>query len=140
MTLKIRSRLPKPNQLFIMSQCYIHANLVKIWQSVHEISFKQESVMPTLSLTPTEFAQKTICPPPLSVGGHNYMLYCIKSNLVNLCGDSVFLFSCFTSDLELSAVLSTVVKRAFLLGVLTMLVLDRPTSDRRAGAVLKRSK
>ena len=29
-TLKIRSRSPKPNQLFILSHCYIHANLVKI--------------------------------------------------------------------------------------------------------------
>ena len=28
-TLKIRSMSPKPNQLFIMSQFYIHANLVK---------------------------------------------------------------------------------------------------------------
>ena len=42
-TLKIRSRSPKPNQLFIMSQCYIHANLVKIQQPVHEILWKQES-------------------------------------------------------------------------------------------------
>ena len=37
MTLKIRSRSPKPIQLFIMSKCYIHANLVKICQLVHEI-------------------------------------------------------------------------------------------------------
>ena len=66
-TLKIRSRSPEPNQLFTMSQCYIHANLVKIWQPVHEISCKQESVTPT----PTGSAPKTICPPPLSVGGHN---------------------------------------------------------------------
>ena len=36
-TLKIRSRSPKPIQLFIMSKCYIHANLVKIRQLVHEI-------------------------------------------------------------------------------------------------------
>ena len=35
-TLKIRSS-PKPIQLFIMSKCYIHANLVKIHQLVHEI-------------------------------------------------------------------------------------------------------
>ena len=34
-TLKIKSRSPKPNQLFIVSQCYIHANLVKIHQPVH---------------------------------------------------------------------------------------------------------
>ena len=36
-TVKIRSRPPKPIQLFIMSKCYIHANLVKICQLVHEI-------------------------------------------------------------------------------------------------------
>ena len=36
-TLKIRSRSPKPIQLFVMSKCYIHANLVKIRQLVHEI-------------------------------------------------------------------------------------------------------
>ena len=36
-TLKIRSRSPKPIQLFIMSKCYIHANLIKIRQLVHEI-------------------------------------------------------------------------------------------------------
>ena len=67
-TLKIRSRSPKPNQLFIMFQCYIHANLVKIWQPVHEILCKQERVMPML----TWFAPKIVCPKPLSVGGHNY--------------------------------------------------------------------
>ena len=37
LTLKNRSRSPKSNQLFIMSQCYIHANLVEICQPVHEI-------------------------------------------------------------------------------------------------------
>ena len=36
-TLKIRLRSPTPIQLFIMSKCYIHANLVKIHQLVHEI-------------------------------------------------------------------------------------------------------
>ena len=63
-TLKIRSRSPKPNQLFIMSQCYIHANLVKVHPPVHEISCKQESVtlMPMLTPTPTGSAPKTICP------------------------------------------------------------------------------
>ena len=68
-TLKIRSRSPKPYQLFIMSQCYIHANLVKIHPPVHEISCKQERVtltpMPMLTQTPTGFAPKTISPPPL---------------------------------------------------------------------------
>ena len=50
-TLEIMSRSPKPNQLFTMSQCYIHANLVKIHPPVHEILCKQESV--TTMLTPT---------------------------------------------------------------------------------------
>ena len=36
-TLKNRSRSPKPNLLFIMSRCYIHANMVEICQPVHEI-------------------------------------------------------------------------------------------------------
>ena len=36
-TLQIRSRSPKPIQLFIMSKCCIHANLVKIRQLVYEI-------------------------------------------------------------------------------------------------------
>ena len=69
-TLKIRSRSLKPNQLFIKSKCYIHANLVKIHSPVHEISCKQESVTltPTLTLTPTGSAPKTICPPPLQWG------------------------------------------------------------------------
>ena len=71
-TLKIRSTSPKPNQLFIMSQCYIHANLVKIHPPVHEISCIQESVMPTpmptLTPTSTRSAPKTICPPPLRWG------------------------------------------------------------------------
>ena len=50
-TLKIKSRSPKPNQLFIMSQCYTHANFVKIHPQAHKISCKQESV--TLMQTPT---------------------------------------------------------------------------------------
>ena len=64
-TLKIRSRSPKPNQLIIMSQCYIHANFVKIHPPVHEISCKQESVTQTLMPMPTGSAPKKICPPLL---------------------------------------------------------------------------
>ena len=64
-TLKIRSRSPKPNQLIIMSQCYIDANLIKIHQPVHEISWKQESVTLTLTPTPIGSVPKTICPPPV---------------------------------------------------------------------------
>ena len=67
-TLKIRSRSPKPNHLFIMSHRYIHANLSKIHLPVHEISCKQESVTPTLTSTPTGSATKTIWPPPLRWG------------------------------------------------------------------------
>ena len=67
-TLKIRSKSPKPNQLFIISQCYIHANLVKVHPPVHEISRIQESV----TLMPTGSAPKTNPPPPLPfTGGHN---------------------------------------------------------------------
>ena len=75
-TLKIRSKSPKPNQLFIMSHCYIHANLVTIHPLVHEISCKQESVTltPTPTLTPTGSPQKQYVPLPFS-GGHNK---CIK--------------------------------------------------------------
>ena len=60
-TLKIMSRSPKPNQHVIMSQCYIHANLVKIHPSVHERSYIQESATPIP--TPTWSAPKTKCPP-----------------------------------------------------------------------------
>ena len=73
-TLKIRSRSPKPNQHFIMSECCIQTNLVKIHRSVHKISCKQESFTltltptPTLTATPTGSAPKTICPPPLRWG------------------------------------------------------------------------
>ena len=75
-TLKIRSRSPKSNQLFIMSQCYIHANLVKIHSPVHEISCKQESVTstPTLTPTPTGSAPKTICPGHLQVIARFYTI------------------------------------------------------------------
>ena len=43
-TLKIRSRSPKPIQLFIKSKCDSHANLVKICQLVHEILCMQAPV------------------------------------------------------------------------------------------------
>ena len=79
-TLKIRSRSPKPKQLIITSQCYIPANLVKIHPPVHEISCKQESVTLTLTLTPTPTltltptptgsAPKQYVPLPFG-GGHN---------------------------------------------------------------------
>ena len=55
--------------------------------------------------------------------------YLIKSNLVNLCGDSAYLFSVFPSVRTFSDVFPMELKRAFLLGVVTMLELERPTSD-----------
>ena len=74
-TLKIRSMSPKPNQLFIMSQCYIHANLVTIRQPVHEISCKQESVTPTLKCQRQQDPhQKQYVPLPFG-GGHNHYRY-----------------------------------------------------------------
>ena len=51
-TLKIRSRSPKPIQLFIMSKCYIHANLVKIRQLVHEILCTQAPFGSNLAVSP----------------------------------------------------------------------------------------
>ena len=59
-TLKIRSRSPKSYQLFIMSQCYIRANLVKIHAPVHEILCEQESDTPA----PTGSAPKQYVPLP----------------------------------------------------------------------------
>ena len=74
-TLNIRSRSPKPNQLFIVSQCYIHANLVKIRQQVHKISCRQE----TVRLTPTSMsrgsAPKNNMCSLFSGGGHKKILY-----------------------------------------------------------------
>ena len=78
--LKIRSRSPKPNQLFIMSQCYILANLVTIHLLVHEISCIQESV----TLTPTGSAPKTICPIPLRWGTKIYDCACMLKIIVTL--------------------------------------------------------
>ena len=62
--LKIRWSSPKPNQLFIVSICYIRANLVIIRPTFHKISCTQNSVMSTLMLTPTGSAPKTLCQPP----------------------------------------------------------------------------
>ena len=45
----MRSRSPKSKQLFV-SHCYIHANLVKVCQPVHEISFRKETVNLTVTL------------------------------------------------------------------------------------------
>ena len=72
-TLKIRSKSQKPYQLFIMSQCYIHANLVKLCQLAldDDISCTQETVTPP----PAGSEPKTLCSPPLHLGGHDNITY-----------------------------------------------------------------
>ena len=69
-TLKIMSRSPKLNQHFIMSQCYTHANLVKIHPPVQEILCKQESVtlMPTPTPRQQDQHQKQYAPLPFDGG------------------------------------------------------------------------
>ena len=49
-TMKIMARSPKPQHIFIMAQCYIHASLVPIHPVVQEIFCTQRSTMlpPTL--------------------------------------------------------------------------------------------
>ena len=86
MTFKIRSR--SPNQLFIMSQCYIHANFFVIHPPVHEISCKQESVTPTLTLKLTPTLRRRQQDPhqkqyvlPFG-GGHNYGALSVVSKVV----------------------------------------------------------
>ena len=66
LSLKIRSRLPKPNQLFIVPHCYIHANLIEIRRLVHEVSCRHETVTLTLMLTRTQtgFVPKQFVPLP----------------------------------------------------------------------------
>ena len=66
--LKISSRSPKPNQLFMVSKSYIHAKLVKICQLVHIILYRQETVTLTLTADAKGSAPKTIYPPPLRWG------------------------------------------------------------------------
>ena len=76
-TLKIRSRSPKFNQFFVMSQLYIHANLITIKPLVHKILCREERVMTPLMPTQTPMpiltgsTQKTISPPHLRQGDIN---------------------------------------------------------------------
>ena len=42
-TLKIRSKSRKANQFFVMSQLYMHENLVRIQALVHKKLYRQES-------------------------------------------------------------------------------------------------
>ena len=89
-TLQIRSRSPKPNQLFVMSQCYINADSIKIHPLVHEIWCKQESVTLTPMPTPTPTPTPTLTPTPQYVplpfdGGHNNTIGFNKLKLLYSC-------------------------------------------------------
>ena len=67
-TLKIRPMSPNSDQFFVMSQLYMHEHLITIQAQVHKILCRQESVTPT----PTVSAPKSMCPPPVRLGGHKY--------------------------------------------------------------------
>ena len=71
--LKIKSRSQKSDQFFVMSQLYIHVNLVKIQPLVHKILRRQESVTPTPKIS----TSKSIRPPPV-VGGHSFAIKTIQ--------------------------------------------------------------
>ena len=60
----IRLRSPKSNQFFVMSQLYIHENLVRLQPLIHKILCRQEGVMPM----PTGSAQKNNMPPSVRCG------------------------------------------------------------------------
>ena len=64
-TLKIRSRSPKSDQFLVMSQLYIHENLLRIQLLVHKILCRQESV--TLIPKPMGSAPK-LMPPSCRLG------------------------------------------------------------------------
>ena len=66
-TLNIRSRSSKSNQLFFVTKECINASLVKIHPLVQKIMHRNEATR-----TPTGSTLKTICPPSLRPGGHNY--------------------------------------------------------------------
>ena len=68
-TLKICSRSPKSNQLFILSQLYIHENLERLQPLVHKILCRPES----LQLTSKGSVPKTIYLPPHWWLGHKHL-------------------------------------------------------------------
>ena len=48
-TMKIRPMPPKTNQFFVMSQLYIHENLLRIQPLVHKILCRQKSITPNIN-------------------------------------------------------------------------------------------
>ena len=98
MTLKIRSRSPKSNQLVPLSQQYIYASLVKIYTLVQKIAHGKEAMRMS---TPTGPTSKTICPPPLRWGDknsptipeHSEMWHYIDDVIcLSMCGCSIIIF------------------------------------------------
>ena len=68
-TLKIRSRSPKPNQFFAISQLNTHEIFLRIQQLAHKILSKEENLTQTPTPTPTSkpmgSTPKSMCLPPL---------------------------------------------------------------------------
>ena len=71
-TLKIRSRSQKPNKLFIMSQCYIHPNLVKLCQLAHDDDITHTR---NCHASASGIRTKNNMFPSPSVGGQNNITY-----------------------------------------------------------------
>ena len=102
-TLKMRSRSPKSNQLFLPSQLCIYASLVKIHPVVQKISRRKEA---TRTPTPTGSVPKTICSPPsvdiIELNVHNILTYdeFHKTLLVPLAenGHSILIKCSFAAD------------------------------------------
>ena len=63
-TLNIRSRSPKSNHFFVMSQLFIHENLVRIQPLFTRYCAHKESVTPRPMPTPTGSAPKSTSPSP----------------------------------------------------------------------------
>ena len=96
-TLKIRSRSLKPNHFFILSQCYIHANLIKIHPVVHEISCTQESVTLTHTQMGPALHHKQYVPLPFGGGGGG-------GDIITVCEKNIYLFMiCVITDSFYSA-------------------------------------
>ena len=84
-TLEIRSRSPKSIQLFIMSKCYIHANLIKICQLVHEILCTQASFGSNLAVLSPAVTLKNRSRSPKLNQLFIMSQCCIHANLVEIC-------------------------------------------------------
>ena len=80
-TLKIRSRSPKPNQLFITSQCYIQANLVKIHTPVHIVQTRKCHTDANTNADRIHTKKQSV-PLPFG-GGHNPAVCKYKTALTN---------------------------------------------------------